>query len=112
VVERAEIEWGRQEVVPASWSLLRIASSAAMGCSVALAVYAALQLAAAMSLEIVRRDPDDVPLFFRWRMAILVGAVTTLVSCIVDVHRRVPWLATWALGIACVVTAVVVGFAP
>ncbi len=76
----------------------------------ALLVYAALQLAEVVNW--VQLDAQSIPLFFRWRMASLVGAVTAVVSCILDVHRRVAWLATWAMIMACVVTAIVVALAP
>jgi hypothetical protein len=91
---------------------LRIASSMAIGWSVALLEYAALQLATATGWISFHLDSGAIPLFFRWRSAALGGTATAVAACVVDLHRRVPWLGRWMLIAACTLTTLAVVFAP
>jgi hypothetical protein len=82
-----------------------------MGSAVALLAYQVLQLAMSAHWIFTELAPG-VPLFFRWRVALIAGAAAALLSGVAGPPRRVPMLTTWILLAGAVSTVLVVVIAP
>ena len=101
----------RGALLDASWWMARAASPIAFGFAVSLLTYDVLQLANAAGIAIVRVQPDDVPLFLRWRVGMSAGVISAAASCWVP-FGKVSKIVAWALTAACVAHVLVVAFAP
>jgi hypothetical protein len=83
-----------------------------MGSAVALLAYQILQLVMSAHWTFSDLAPGTVPLFFRWRVALMVGAATAVLSGAANLPRRAPMLLTWTLLAGVVATVLVVVIAP
>jgi hypothetical protein len=83
-----------------------------MGSAVALLAYQVLQLTMSAHWIFTDLAPGTVPLFFRWRVALIAGATAAVLSGVANLPRRVPMLVTWILLAGAVATVLVVVIAP
>ena len=74
----------------------------AVGSATGLLTYEVLQLASAAGWATVKVDPDAVPLFFRWRAAMITCAMGSAVTWAIRDRVLASKLAEWAISAACV----------
>jgi hypothetical protein len=107
---RSSVEWFERATPRAR--ALPAGAAITVGWATALLTYSVMQLAHAGGWEIIRVEPDDIPLFIRWRAALILGSIGAIGCWALPAPVLSPKFAAYAVFVACLALLIVVAFAP